>query len=603
MSDSPSDLREVWARPVPVIGDTSSAKDRASDPTRWQMSQEVRDALHEVIGARRDIRRYRPDPVPEETLRAVLEAGHLAPSVGHSQPWRFIVVTDPTTRDTAARLADRERLRQANELSADSAARLLDLQLEGIREAPLGIVVVCDRRTPAAGVLGRATFQDADLLSCACAIQNLWLAARAEGLGMGWVTLFEPKELADLIGLPDGVVPLGWLCLGWPDELPPSPGLERAGWSRRMPLEDVVLHERWPASDEQVESGAAGSSTGEHAPAPPPSHLAKANLQAPAGAAIVGPRDERDAMLTTPGALGVLDRAVDRVLSLNHPRAHKVALLIAAADHPVVEHGVSPYKQSVTRDVAEAAVAGRALSTALAHETGMSFTVIDAGIVGDPLTGAVAARPQYPQGDLAQSAALDPRDVDMLMSLGRETALGLGESHGLLALGEIGIGNTTVAAALTCALLGAAPDVVVGLGSGADAAMLERKRSVVAAAVARVGASRDPRMLLSEIGGPELAVLVGAVLGAAEAGMAIVLDGMAVTVAASLAVILEPAVQAHLVAGQRSREQGHALLLTDLGLEPLLDVRIRAGEGAAAVLATGLILTTMRARRGVARTE
>ncbi len=111
----------------------------------------------------------------------------------------------------------------------------------------MGVVVCCDRRAVPAAVLGRATFPDADMWSCACAIENLWLAARAEGLGLGWVTLFPPDELASLVGLPAGVETLGWLCLGWPDELPPNPGLERAGWSRRAPLDTVVLHERWDA--------------------------------------------------------------------------------------------------------------------------------------------------------------------------------------------------------------------------------------------------------------------------------------------------------------------------------------------------------------------
>ena len=148
-------------------------------------------------------------------------------------------------------MADRERLAQAAQLDAAAARHLLDLQLEGIREAPLGVVVCCDRRAPAAGVLGRATFPDADLWSCACAIENLWLAARAEGLGMGWVTLFAPAELSALLGLPDGVVTLGWLCLGWPDERPPEPGLQRAGWSRRDPdaAPTWCSPSRWPAAD------------------------------------------------------------------------------------------------------------------------------------------------------------------------------------------------------------------------------------------------------------------------------------------------------------------------------------------------------------------
>ncbi|WP_460371116.1 5,6-dimethylbenzimidazole synthase, partial [Actinocorallia lasiicapitis] len=176
-------------------------------------------------------------------------AAHTAPSVGHSQPWRFLVVRDPARRDAAALMAEREKLAQADLLDEESGRQLRDLSLEGIRAAPLGVVVCCDRRAPAAGVLGRATFPDADLWSCACAIQNLWLAARAEGLGLGWVTLFRPDELAGLLDLPAGVVTLGWLCLGWPDERPPEPGLERRGWSRRLPLEQVVFTDSWPGGD------------------------------------------------------------------------------------------------------------------------------------------------------------------------------------------------------------------------------------------------------------------------------------------------------------------------------------------------------------------
>jgi nicotinate-nucleotide--dimethylbenzimidazole phosphoribosyltransferase len=179
----------AWPRLVPVIGDRTSASQRAANPTGWAMPQSVRNALHEVVAARRDIRRFRLDPVPDDVLTRVLTAAHAAPSVGHSQPWRFVVVDDPMVRDHAAVLTDRERLRQAGQLEPEAARRLLDLQLEGVREAPLGVVVCCDRRTPAAGVLGRARFPDADLWSCAAAIQNLWLAARAEGLGLGWAGL------------------------------------------------------------------------------------------------------------------------------------------------------------------------------------------------------------------------------------------------------------------------------------------------------------------------------------------------------------------------------------------------------------------------------
>jgi nicotinate-nucleotide--dimethylbenzimidazole phosphoribosyltransferase len=551
-----------YRRPVPTIGDPSSAAERAGAPEAWALSDDL-DSLARVIGARRDIRRFRPDPVPDDVLTAVLTAGHRAPSVGHSQPWRFVVVTEAVTRDAAALMADRARLRQAAAMEEESARGLLDLRLEGIREAPVGVVVACDRRTPAAGVLGRATFPDADLWSCAAAIENMWLTARAHGLGLGWVTLFEPAELADLLGLPDGVETLGWLCLGWPDERPPEPGLERAGWSRRLPLEQVVMHERW--------------SEGEA----PTSHL-----RAPEPAAVVAARDRSDDLLTVPGSLGVLDTVLDRVTALPAVDG-RGTLLVAAADHAVTAYGISAFGQSVTADVARATRAGTSMGAVAARAADLDVELVDAGI-------------GCSRGDLVAVDALDDMTYAALLGLGRDRGGALADS-GPVALGEIGVGNTTVAAALTAALLEVPADEVVGRGSSADASMLARKRDVVTRALARVGRV-GPSEAVRRLGGGELAVLTGVVLGVAEAGGVVVLDGLATSVCALAAVRLEPAVAAHLVAGQRSREKAHALVLRELGLEPLLDLRIRAGEGVGAALATGLVKDALALRKGVART-
>jgi nicotinate-nucleotide--dimethylbenzimidazole phosphoribosyltransferase len=545
---------------VPLIGDATSAAERAVDPTGWAFPAEHREAFYGVLGARRDIRRYRPDPVPDQVLTRVLTAGHQAPSVGHSQPWRFVVVRDPAQREQAAWMADQQRLAQAAQLEPESARQLLDLQLEGIREAPLGVVVCCDRRTPAAGVLGRATFPDADLWSCACAIQNLWLAARAEGLGMGWVTLFEPDQLGGLLGLPDGVVTLGWLCLGWPDERPPAPGLERAGWSRRQPLSDVVLTDRWSET------------------AAPVSHL-----RAPVQEEVVGARDESDRLLTPPGSLGVLDRAVDRAVALGHGSADTGLLVLAAGHHRVLELGVSAFDDSVTSDVVAAAHAGEAVGVVAARAAGLTSLVVDCG---------------HASGNLRDEDALTAATVQELVERGRATAV-----PGLVALGEVGMGNTTVAAALAALLLDLPAADVVGLGAGADTAMLERKRAVVAGALERVGPTQDPLRALAAVGGPEVAYLTGVVLGAAAAGSVVVLDGLLTSMAALCAVLLEPAVDQHLVAGQRSRERAHSAVLARLGLEPLLDLRLRAGEGAGACLAAGLLLDGLRVRRETARTR
>jgi nicotinate-nucleotide--dimethylbenzimidazole phosphoribosyltransferase len=574
----------TWPRPVPLVGDRTSAAERGADPNGWAYSAYEQSVFYSVVGNRRDIRRYRHDAVAPEVLERIIGAAHAAPSVGHSQPWRFIVVQDEHTRDRAVWLADRERLTQAAALDSTSSRQMLDLQLEGIREAPLGLVVCCDRRAAAEGVLGRATYVDADMWSCACAIENLWLAARAEGLGVGWVTLFRPEDLASLLSIPDGVQTLGWLCIGWPDERPPEPGLERAGWSRRLPAGDLVMRERW-----------------EDGPAPPISRV-----QGPGSRTVVAVRDHADRLLTPVGSLGVLDRAVDRLAALRIAPDSAKTLVLAAADHPVVGYGVSTFASAVTREVLDATVSGVSLGAVAARAIGAAVVAVDAGVEGPPVPGAQQLRPAGARGDLVRSDALSSGDVESLLSRGRSLGLGLG--GGITALGEVGIGNTTVAAALTAALLDLDASEVVGLGVGGDTATIERKQQAVRTALARARSERgvrvsEPLVALACLGGPELAVLAGVALGAAEAGALVVMDGLATSVAVVAAVGLEPAVTSHLVAGQDSRERAHRLVLTHLGCEPLLSLRLRAGEGVGAVLATQMLATAAGVRRNVATVD
>jgi nicotinate-nucleotide--dimethylbenzimidazole phosphoribosyltransferase len=561
-----------WERPIPVVGDQTSAVERSAEPDAWQLSDTARQGLYDAIYSRRDIRRYRPDPVADTIVHRVLNAAHAAPSVGHSQPWRFILVDDGSIRERAAWIADQERLAQAADLTPQAGRHLLDLQLEGIREAPLGVVVCCDRRVPAAGVLGRRTFPDADVWSCICAIQNLWLAARAEGLGVGWVTLFPPMELASLLSLPAGVEPLGWLCLGWPDERPPDPGLERAGWSSRSALDDVVLQNGWPQDETQ--------------PDPPVS-----KLRSPDQGAVVSARDAADRLLTPLGSLGVLDRAVDRLVALGAGGLTGGTLVLVGGHHLVAELGISAFPPSVTDEVLDAARAGKALGVIAATEAGLDHLVIESG---------------WSTGNLRDHDALDHLTVQQLVDQGIVHGRTVAGS-GLVALGEVGVGNTTVAAALAAVLLGLEATDVVGLGAGADSHILDRKRSVVAQGIRR---SRhrygdhvtEPMIALASVGGPEFAVLAGVCLGASELGVPIILDGLATSVAALVAVLIDPAVASHLVAGQVSREIAHGAVLARLGLEPLLDLRLRAGEGAGASLAANLLLQGLRIRSLTAHT-
>ena len=205
-----------------------------------------RAAVYKAIMLRRDIRRqFEPDPIPRIVLRRILSAAHHAGSVGFMQPWDFILVEDRATRQRVLDSFLRERNRSAGFYEGARKELFLSLKLEGILESPLNLCVTCDRSRGGPHVLGRSTILETDLYSTCCAIQNLWLAGRAEGIGVGWVSILDPQQLSATLGLPQHVVPVAYLCMGYVREFPDSPDLQRAGWRQRLPLSELVHWDRW----------------------------------------------------------------------------------------------------------------------------------------------------------------------------------------------------------------------------------------------------------------------------------------------------------------------------------------------------------------------
>jgi 5,6-dimethylbenzimidazole synthase len=204
-----------------------------------------REALYRVIGSRRDVRAFRRDPVPADVLERILLAAHQAPSVGFMQPWNFLVIRDPATRARIKRIFLRENERAAANYAGDRADLYRSLKLEGLEDAPVNVCVTCDRTRGGPHVLGRNTIIDTDLYSTCCAVQNLWLAARVEGVGVGWVSILDNDALRGVLGIPAHVVPVAYLCVGYPREFLDTPELERRGWATRLPLGEVVHEERW----------------------------------------------------------------------------------------------------------------------------------------------------------------------------------------------------------------------------------------------------------------------------------------------------------------------------------------------------------------------
>ena len=213
-----------------------------SDPAARFCDTE-REAVYRAIAERRDMRHFRPDPVDPAVLQRLLEAAHQAPSVGLMQPWRFLRITDPALRQAIQGLVEEERQRTAEALNT-RAEEFLRLKVEGIRDCgELLVAALMDGREP--HVFGRRTLPEMDLASVSCAIQNLWLAARAEGLGMGWVSIFDPVALARLLAMPDGAKPVAILCLGHVETFYPAPMLALEGWAQPRPLEELTFANTW----------------------------------------------------------------------------------------------------------------------------------------------------------------------------------------------------------------------------------------------------------------------------------------------------------------------------------------------------------------------
>ncbi|KAA1416788.1 5,6-dimethylbenzimidazole synthase [Nocardioides humilatus] len=205
-------------------------------------------ALYDVIARRRDVRaEFTGEPVPDDQLLRVLEAAHRAPSVGMSQPWDFVVVRDQATRGAFRDHVATERDTFAASLPEERRGTFDKIKIEGICESSMGVVVTHDQQRGGTHVLGRHAIADTGLFSTVLAIQNLWLAATAEGLGVGWVSFYREEFLADLLDIPEGVRPIAWLCLGTVSHLETVPDLERHGWRARRPLTDAIHHEGWRA--------------------------------------------------------------------------------------------------------------------------------------------------------------------------------------------------------------------------------------------------------------------------------------------------------------------------------------------------------------------
>ena len=213
-----------------------------------KITQAERDAVYKTIFNRRDVRaEFKSDPIPDDVLMRILTAAHHAPSVGFMQPWDFVIVRSDQTKQKLKQGFIQANAEAEALFEGERKEQYRSLKLEGILEAPIGICVTCDRTRTGPLVLGRTTNLDMDLYSSVCAVQNLWLAARAENIGVGWVSIIHDDVLHQTLGIPEHIVPIAYLCLGYVSEFYDQPELEKRGWLKRQNLDSLIHEEQWQA--------------------------------------------------------------------------------------------------------------------------------------------------------------------------------------------------------------------------------------------------------------------------------------------------------------------------------------------------------------------
>jgi nicotinate-nucleotide--dimethylbenzimidazole phosphoribosyltransferase len=555
------------------------------------------DALYRVVAQRRDVRTgFRPDPVDDEVLTRVLSAAHQGPSVGLSQPWDFILLHDREVRRRVQRLAQAQQEVFAAGLPGPRARAFRALKVEAILDTPVNIVVTCDPTRGGRHVLGRHAQPQVAAYSAACAVQNLWLAARAEGLGVGWVSFFDERELAGTLGLPAHLDVIAYLCLGHVEEFPPAPELVLSGWARRRPLAWAVHDGQWGRR------GLPG--------APPVSLLADTTSAiGPLDAEAVSQARDRQQALTKPaGSLGVLEDVSVQLAGLAGecppPLPEPAVVAVFAADHGVHAQGVTPWPQEVTAQMVANFLASGAVVNAIAAQAGADVCVVDVGVAADlPAAPGLLPRKIRPgTADMTAGPAMSRAEAERAVEVGIETARDLvAAGHNCLLTGDMGIANTTASAALIAAFTGADPEQVTGRGTGIDDPTWQRKVEVVRRTLDRHQPDpADPLGVLAAVGGLEHAALAGFILGGAALRVPVVLDGVIACAAALAARALAPDAVAGLLAGHLSTEPGARRALDALGLRPLLDLGLRLGEGSGAVLALPVVAAAARVLREVA---
>jgi len=535
-------------------------------------SEEEAKVLEEIILHRRDVRgnRFLPSPIADDVIEKILIAALNAPSVGYSQPWEFVIVKDKNIKDQVRKSFNEENFKATGLFDKEKSDKYAKMKLEGILEAPVNLAVFY--KPSKSTVLGQTTMKEVGLYSVVCAIQNMWLMARAYNVGIGWVSILEPEKVKQILNAPPDNQLVAYLCLGYVEEFLDKPELEILQWDKRKVLPDVTFHEKYkaePMKSFQVQ---------------PVSKELEADLQ-----------HKIDFKTKPLGALGQLERLALKIgLAQNtlSPKLKNPHIVVFAADHGIAKEGVSAYPQEVTFQMVMNFTGGGAAINVFCSQNSINIKVVDAGVNFKFPPGLDIINSKIGMGtkSFLQEPAMTIEEAHKAINSGASI---VNEIHkggcNVVGFGEMGIGNTSSASVLMSMLCDIPLKECIGKGTGLDEKGLNKKIEILSTAIKKHGKPATALQTLATYGGFEIAHICGAMLQAAENKMLILVDGFISTSAFLVAFNINPNIMDYAIFCHQSDENGHAKMLKHLNVTPLLNLNMRLGEGTGAAIAYPLV--------------
>lgn len=537
--------------------------------------------LDEILKSRRDTRHFTTDEVPDAVIQKALQAGHLAPSVGLTDATKYYLIKSDEIKKAVKELFLDYDTKAANQ--TDSAQQKEDykaLKLEAIQEAPLGLVICYDRSVLNDFTIGTVGSNEAIKFSSVCAAQNIWLSLTEQGYSMGWISILNYYQFKQLLGLPEHIEPLGYFCVGKPaTDYGNQPMLQQLNWKQKSKVpfvEEILVPVNYPESLRVTKQTQTESRS------------IKDALQ-----------HKIDHKTKPLGSLGILEKLAQQIGELFQtlePKIIQPNIVVFAADHGIAVHGVSAYPQDVTRQMVTNFLEGGAAINVFCKQNNIKLSIVDAGVNYDfpPNADLISTKIAKGTQSFLHGPAMSASELRLCFSKGAAVVDAIAKTgSNCIGFGEMGIGNTSTASVLMSIITNIPLQDCVGLGTGVSDEKLIQKQKILQAAVDNYSGPEELEEKLAYFGGFEIIQMASGMLAAHENNMLILVDGFICSVAFLIAHQKNPEISKNAIFCHCSAEQAHVKLLDYLGVQPVLQLGLRLGEGTGCAIAFPIIQSAM----------